>query len=183
VLESAREEVDRMTRTVDDLLVLASLDEGRLELLVEPLDLHDVVARAVASLGALARTRDVSMRVEGRAAPAVGDAHRLGHAVRNLVENAIKFSPEGGEVIVTTWATDGEVGVTVRDQGPGVAPDVRERIFDRFFRADPSRTRSTGGGGLGLAISREIALAHAGRVWVDDAGARGSTFSLALAGR
>jgi signal transduction histidine kinase len=73
--------------------------------------------------------------------------------------------------------------VTVCDEGPGVAADVRERIFDRFFRADPSRTRSTGGGGLGLAISREIARAHAGRLWVDDAGARGSAFSLALAGR
>jgi signal transduction histidine kinase len=103
--------------------------------------------------------------------------------VRNLVENAIKFSPEGGEVVVTTWASDGEVGVTVCDQGPGVPLDVRERIFDRFFRADPSRTRSTGGGGLGLAIAREIAVAHAGRVWVDTAGARGSAFSLALAGR
>jgi heavy metal sensor kinase len=183
VLESAREEVDRMTRTVDDLLVLASLDEGRLELLVEPLDLHDVAARAVASLEALARTRGVALSVEGQAAMAVGDADRLGHAVRNLVENAIKFSPERGQVVVSTWAADGEVGVTVRDQGPGVAPEVRERIFDRFFRADPSRTRSTGGGGLGLAISREIAMAHAGRVWVDDAGARGSAFSLALAGR
>ena len=180
VLESAREEVDRMTRTVDDLLVLASLDEGRLELLAEPLDLHDVVAHAVASLDTLAHTRGVSLSVDGPAAMAVGDADRLGHAVRNLVENAIKFSPEGGEVVATTWAADGEVGVTVRDQGPGVAPEVRERIFDRFFRADPARTRSTGGGGLGLAISREIAVAHAGRVWVDDAGARGSAFSLAV---
>jgi two-component system, OmpR family, sensor kinase len=183
VLESAREEVDRMTRTVDDLLVLASLDEGRLELLVEPLDLHDVVARAVASLDPLARTRDVSLSLDGSAAMAVGDADRLGHAVRNLVENAIKFSPEGGEVVVTTWTAEGEVGVTVRDQGPGVAVDLRERIFDRFFRADPSRSRSNGGGGLGLAISREIAIAHAGRVWVDDGGAQGSAFSLALAGR
>jgi signal transduction histidine kinase len=183
VLESAREEVDRMTRTVDDLLVLASLDEGRLELVVEPLDLHVVVARAVASLDPLARTRGVSLGVDGSAAMALGDAARLGQAVRNLVENAIKFSPEGGEVVVTTWAADGEVGVTVRDQGPGVALEVRERIFDRFFRADPSRTRSTGGGGRGLAISREIALAHAGRVWVDDAGAHGSAFSLALAAR
>jgi heavy metal sensor kinase len=180
VLESAREEVDRMTRTVDDLLVLASLDEGRLELLAEPLDLHDVVAHAVSSLDPLARTRGISLSVDGPAAIAVGDADRLGHAVRNLVENAIKFSPDGGEVVATTWAADGEVGVTVRDQGPGVAPEVRERIFDRFFRADPARTRSTGGGGLGLAISREIALAHAGRVWVDDAGAKGSAFSLAV---
>jgi two-component system, OmpR family, sensor kinase len=183
VLESAREEVDRMTRTVDDLLVLASLDEGRLELLVQPLDLHDVVGRAVASLAPLARTRGVSLRVDGPSARAHGDAERLGHALRNLIENAIKFSPEHGEVVVSTWTRDREVGVTVCDEGPGVASEVRERIFDRFFRADPSRTRSTGGGGLGLAIAREIAAAHAGRVWVDDAGARGSAFSLALAGR
>ena len=147
---------------------------------MQPLDLHDVVARAGASLAALARTRGVSLRLDGTAAMAVGDADRLGHAVRNLIENAIKFSPEHGEVLVTTWTAGGEVGVTVCDEGPGVAAEVRERIFDRFFRLDPSRTRATGGGGLGLAISREIALAHAGRVWVDDAGARGSAFSLAL---
>jgi two-component system OmpR family sensor kinase len=183
VLESAREEVDRMTRTVDDLLVLATLDEGRLELLVAPLDLREVAAHAAAALRPLARRRGVALRVEGPKAMAVGDAERLGHAVRNLIENAIKFGPEDGEVVVTTWATDAEVGLTVRDQGPGVAPEVRERIFDRFFRADPSRTRSTGGGGLGLAISREIAVAHAGRVWVDDAGTGGSAFSLALIGR
>ena len=180
VLESAREELDRMTRTVNDLLVLASLDEGRLELLVEPLDLRDVVARAVTALAPLARTRGVALRIDGPSALTLGDADRLGHAVRNLIENAIKFSPERGEVVVSTWTARGEVGVTVRDEGPGVAAADRERIFDRFFRADPSRTRSTGGGGLGLAISREIAAAHAGRVWVDDAGTRGSAFSLAL---
>jgi heavy metal sensor kinase len=180
VLESAREEVDRMARTVDDLLVLASLDEGRLALLVEPLDLHDVVSRAAASLRSLAGTRAVSLAVDGPAAPAIGDADRLGHAVRNLIENAIKFSPEGGEVAATTWAADGEVGVRVRDQGPGIAPELRERIFDRFFRADPSRTRATGGGGLGLAICREIVLAHGGRVWVEGADPSGSAFSLAL---
>jgi signal transduction histidine kinase len=92
------------------------------------------------------------------------------------VENAIKFSPAGGTVQVTTWTRDDEAGVTVRDDGPGVAPDVRERVFDRFFRADPARGRASGGGGLGLAITREIALAHGGRAWVDD----DSAFSLAL---
>jgi heavy metal sensor kinase len=180
VLESAREEVDRMARTVDDLLVLASLDEGRLELLVEPLDLNDVVERAVAALRPLALTRGIALRTGGAPAHARGDADRLAQAVRNLVENAIKFSPEGGEVRAATWTRDGEVGVTVSDEGPGVDPQLRERIFDRFFRADPSRSSATGGGGLGLAIAREIALAHDGRAWVDDADGGGSAFSLGL---
>ncbi len=179
VLESAREEVDRMTRTVDDLLVLASLDEGRLELLVEPLDLRDVAERAIGRLQPLAAARGVTVTLTGAPALATGDADRLGHALRNLVENAIKFSPAGGAVEVTTWTRAGEAGVTVRDHGPGVAPDLRERVFDRFFRADPARARATGGGGLGLAITREIALAHGGRAWVDDA----SAFSLALHAR
>jgi two-component system, OmpR family, sensor kinase len=180
VLESAREEVDRMTRTVDDLLVLASLDEGRLELLVEPLDLRDVVERAVAALRPLARTSGVALALEGPGATAVGDGDRIGHALRNLIENAIKFSPAGAAVEVTTWARPAEVGVTVRDEGPGVAPELRERIFDRFFRADPARERASGGGGLGLAIAHEIAQAHGGRVWVDGRDGPGSAFSLAL---
>jgi two-component system OmpR family sensor kinase len=180
VLESAREEVDRMTRTVDDLLVLASLDEGRLELLVESLDLRDVAERAVAALRPLARTRDVALAVEGPGAAATGDGDRIGHALRNLIENAIKFSPAGAAVEITTWARPAEVGVTVCDEGTGVPPELRERVFDRFFRADPARARTSGGGGLGLAIAREIAQAHGGRVWVDDRDGPGSAFSLAL---
>jgi signal transduction histidine kinase len=122
VLESAREEVDRMTRTVDDLLVLASLDEGRLELLVEPLDLHDVVARAAASLDPLARTRGVMLRLDGPAAMAVGDAERLVHALRNLIENAIKFSPDGGEVVVTTWTGTARSASRSATVGPASRP-------------------------------------------------------------
>jgi two-component system sensor histidine kinase SenX3 len=138
-----------------------------------------VAAHAIARLQPVAAARGVTVRLAGAPAPATGDADRLGHALRNLVENAIKFSPPGGTVEVTTWARDGEAGATVRDEGPGVAPDLRERVFDRFFRADPARARATGGGGLGLAITREIALAHGGRAWVDDTGA----FSLALPAR
>jgi two-component system, OmpR family, sensor kinase len=96
-----------------------------------------------------------------------------------MVENAIGFSPAGATVRVTTWARGGEAGVTVTDEGPGVDPALRERVFDRFFRADPSRARASGGGGLGLAIAREIAVAHGGRVWVDAADGGGSAFTLA----
>ena len=142
-----------------------------------------VTARAVKSLGPLARTRSVTLTLGGPTAMAVGDADRLGHALRNLVENAIEFSPADGEVVVSPpGRPTARSGSRCATTGPASPPEVRERIFDRFFRADPSRTRSTGGGGLGLAITREIASAHAARVWVDDAGASGgSAFSLALA--
>jgi heavy metal sensor kinase len=180
VLESAREEVDRMGRTVDDLLTLASADEGRLALLARPLDLADVAAAAASGLTALADGRAVRVVVEGEDAPAHGDAERLRHALRNMLENAIDFSPPGGEVAVATWRRGGEVGVTVSDDGPGIPPELRERVFDRFFRVDRARERATGGSGLGLAITRELALAHGGRVWAEARAPRGSAFSLAL---
>jgi signal transduction histidine kinase len=105
----------------------------------------------------------------------VGDADRLRHAVRNLIENATKFGPPGGEVRVTTWTRGGEAGVTVSDDGPGIPPELAERVFDRFFRVDAARRRATGGSGLGLAIVRAIADAHGGRAWVD-----GNAVSLAI---
>jgi heavy metal sensor kinase len=179
VLESAREEVDRMGRIVDDLLVLASIDEGRLELLPEPLDLGEVARRTARALEPLAAAREVTLAVGGPPARVTGDGEQLVHGLRNIVENAIGFSPAGATVRVTTWARGGEAGVTVSDEGPGVDPALRERVFDRFFRADPSRARATGGGGLGLAIAREIAIAHQGRVWVDAADGGGSAFTLA----
>jgi two-component system OmpR family sensor kinase len=83
-------------------------------------------------------------------------------------------------VRVRSWARDGEAGVTVLDEGPGVDPELRERIFDRFFRADASRTRRTGGSGLGLSIVREVARGHEGRAWIDAREPRGSAASLAV---
>jgi two-component system, OmpR family, sensor kinase len=166
VLVSTREEVDRLSRTVDDLLTLAAADEGRLDVVAVPLDLADV-ARAAAGAA--------YVTFAGGPATALGDADRLSHAVRNLIENATKFGPPGGEVRVTTWTADGEAGVTVRDDGPGIPPDLAERVFDRFFRVDAARGRATGGSGLGLAIVRAVADAHGGRAW-----AEGNAVSLAI---
>ncbi|HEY3187829.1 MAG TPA: ATP-binding protein, partial [Solirubrobacteraceae bacterium] len=93
---------------------------------------------------------------------------------------AIKFTPAGGEVKVTTWRHNGEVGFTVADNGRGIPPDARPHVFDRFYRVDHARGREAGGSGLGLAICREVATAHGGRVWVDSEEGKGSEFSLAL---
>jgi heavy metal sensor kinase len=167
LLESAREEVHGMSRTVHDLLTLATADEGRLALAAEPVDLQASAGRVLEQVRALARRREVALELSDGSAIALADAERLDHAVRNLVENAIEFSPRGGRVELTAVATGGKATLTVADHGAGIAAEHRERIFDRFYRVDPSRRRSTGGSGLGLAIAREIVRAHGGEVRVE----------------
>jgi signal transduction histidine kinase len=95
----------------------------------------------------------------------LADAPRLGRAIRNVLENAAEFGPPGGVIAIETAA--GRIAVT--DEGPGIPPELRERVFERFFRADPSRSRGTGGSGLGLAIAREIVDAHGGTIRIESA--------------
>jgi len=108
------------------------------------------------------------------------DRERVYQAVRNLVENAVKYTQPGGRVQIDVWLSDGEAGLTVSDTGPGIPGEVLPRIFDRFVRADAARSRGTGGSGLGLAISREIVEAHGGRVWAESEVGAGSAFSIAF---
>jgi heavy metal sensor kinase len=180
VLESVREDVDRMSRTVDNLITLARADEGRLDLLSDEVDLDQALDEAARPLQALAQAKQVRLRTTGEPCRTRGDEQRLQHAVANLIENAIKFTPPGGEVTLSSWRRGDEVGVTVTDTGPGIPPHARPRVFDRFYRVDRSRSRESGGSGLGLAICREIATAHGGRVWVESEEGKGSAFSLAL---
>ena len=179
-LESVREDVDRMSRTVGNLLTLALADEGGLELLRAPVDLAVLARGAVDPLRALAALGHVTLDCEGESCWATGDPQRLTQALTNLVENGIKFTPAGGRVTVATWRRGDEAGVSVADTGVGVDDAARERIFDRFYRADGSRSRQSGGSGLGLAICKEIAAAHGGRIWVQSTPGHGSTFSIAL---
>jgi heavy metal sensor kinase len=179
VLESALEEVERMSRTVENLLTLAHVDEGRLELLITRVDVLEASEAAVERLRPLATAKGIWVKVEGERCEASADPQRLDQAVRNLVENAIKFAPPGGEVDVTAWCRDDEVGVTVSDNGPGIPAEHRARVFDRFYRVDAARGRR-GGSGLGLAICREIAIAHGGRVRLESEERKGSSFTLAL---
>jgi two-component system, OmpR family, sensor kinase len=185
VLESVREEVDRMSRTVDNLLTLAQADEGQLQLLTAPLVLRDRVQATLRSLAPAAAAKGIVLE-EADALPAGepglidADAHRVDQMLANLVENAIKYTPAGGEVTVSTWRRGDEVGVTVADTGPGIPPEALDHVFDRFFRVDGARRRTSGGSGLGLAICREIVEAHGGRVWVESEPGHGSAFSLAL---
>jgi heavy metal sensor kinase len=180
VLESAREEVDRMSRTVDDLLVLAQADEGRLGLLTSRLELGDAIEAAAGPLRPVADAAHVRLEVEGTPGAALADPRLLHQALTNLIANAIKFSPPGGRVAVTAWSGDDEVGVTVTDDGPGIAPEDRPHVFDRFYRADPARGRAVGGSGLGLAICRGIGRAHGGDVTARAREGGGAVFALRL---
>jgi two-component system, OmpR family, sensor kinase len=180
VLESALEEVGRMSRTVDNLLMLAQVDEGKLRLLTRRVGLRGALEAAVRPLEPLASAKNVRLEVGGEPCDARADPQLLHQALTNLIENAIKYTPPGGQVRATAWRGGGEVGVTVADDGPGVPAEARAHVFDRFYRVDRARGRDGGGSGLGLAICREIAHAHSGRVWVESEAGSGSAFSLAL---
>jgi heavy metal sensor kinase len=180
VLESNREEVDRMIATVENLLLLARTDEQGLRLAREFVDLGALATQAVQQLGPLAQRRGVKLSADGLPAAVYGDRAYLVHVLRNLIENAINFTPAGGRVTVRASRTPEEACVTVEDEGPGIPEELRERVFDRFFRVDQSRTRTSGGSGLGLAIAKELVLAHGGRIAVAARHPLGSAFTVAL---
>lgn len=166
-LSSAREEVDRMSAIVDDLLLLARMDEGALPLEREPVDIGTAAERVTNAVRPLAAERGITLTVhDGERVVVVGDHARLEQVIRNLLENAIKYSPEDGNVSVVIRREGGSATLVVANQGPAIPSEALPRIFDRFYRADPARGRAGGGSGLGLAIVRELVEAQGGRVWV-----------------
>lgn len=171
-------EAARMGVLVDDLLLLARLDQGR------PLDLGPVdLAALAAELAADARAvePDRPIAVVGEASVMVeGDDLRLRQVVGNLLANARAHTPPGTPVTVATRRSGGEVVLEVADRGPGLAPGDAVRVFERFFRADPSRARASGGSGLGLSIVAAIAEAHGGRAEVDSTPGAGCAFRIVL---
>jgi two-component system, OmpR family, sensor kinase len=180
LLASNREEVERMSRMVDNLLTLASLDDGQLELILTPTDLQPLAHDVVDELRGFASTSGVQLSANGDPASVIGDPDRLKQVLSNLVENAVKYAGAGAGVQVSTWQRGGETGVTVSDTGPGIPAEAIPLLFDRFFRLDGSRSSARQGSGLGLAICSDIVSAHGGRIWVESAEGEGSSFSIAL---
>ena len=179
VLGSVLDEVIRMSRTVNDLLTLARVDAGQLDLSLGAHDLRELAAEGVRLRRAAAEAADVELVADGESVELAVDRNRFGQLIGNLVDNAIRFAPPGTEVHVTSWRDGDRAGIRVSDAGPGVPEDARERIFERFTRQDAARSRS-GGAGLGLAICQEIARAHGGRIWVEGREPQGSTFVVEL---
>ena len=166
-LKAMRKDVTALATLVDDLFVLAKLEAGDVEIDLVGLDLAELADEAVEALAPTAHQKDVSLRLaaDGRV-PAVGSPEALGRVIRNLIDNAVRHAPPASEVVVSVAAGE-PTTVTVIDEGPGFTPDFVERAFVEFERADPSRARSTGGAGLGLAIARGFVDAHGGRIWAE----------------
>lgn len=168
-------EAERLGRLANDLLTLQRIEGATGELPLRHIDLRLAADRAAAALEPLLEDREVTLTVNGRAPVVLGDMDRLQQVVANLVDNASRITGPGGHVQVELGTQADRAILSVIDDGPGIPEEDLPRLFDRFYRADSSRTRTSGGSGLGLAIVRAIVTAHGGRIEAannDDSGAR-----------
>ena len=183
-LEETLQEVNRMTELLDSLLTLARADEGRAELHREPVDLRQILEEAGETGELLAEHAGVGIDIRLPSEPVVVsvDRSRVRQLALNLIENAVKYTPRGGQVSVELGSSNGRAVFTVADTGIGIAPGDLPHVFDRFWRADSARTRTSerAGTGLGLAICKWIAEAHGGTIEVQSRPGRGTTFTVGL---
>lgn len=180
-LETCVRAARRMKRLVDDLLVLARADAGRLEMQTEPCDLAEVTRGALVWLEPLAAEKQVRMASQLQTTVVRADATQIAQVVTNLVTNAIEYNRAGGEVFVSVHARQQKAVLTVADTGIGIPAEDQARIFERFYRADKARTHRAGQGtGLGLSIVAEIIASHGGTVEVVSTSEQGTTFTVEL---
>ena len=177
-------ETGHLVQMVNELLDLSRIESVDTLALVDGLDMGRLAAQSAERLRLFADRQGVTLRVEAPDGlpPVRGDSARLGQVVVNLVHNAVKFSPDGGEILVRADREGADIVTSVQDHGVGIPRDAQDRVFERFYKVDRARMRAeTGGGtGLGLAIARHVVEQHGGRIWVESSEGSGSTFSFAL---
>jgi signal transduction histidine kinase len=181
VSRNIEEECDRLHRLITDLLDLSRIQAGRVAMRVGSVDLPQLASEVVDQLAPRAPRHSLRASFPPTFPVVRGDADQLRRALFNLVQNAVKYSPNGGEILIVGEVAPEEVVVRVIDQGIGIPPGEEERIFERFHRADTRLSRATAGVGLGLYITRSIIVAHGGRIWATSPGpGRGSSFIFTL---
>jgi len=181
--ELLRGETARLSRLVDDLQQLWRAEARQMPMALDAVEVTAVLESMAGRFGVPAGERGVDIRLDvaDRQLMVRADRDRLAQVLDNLLSNAVRYSPVGGEVVVGAVRTGDSIRLSVADQGQGLTVEQRERVFERFYRVDPSRSRALGGSGIGLAIARALIEAMGGRIWADSEGpGRGSTFRIEL---
>jgi two-component system, OmpR family, sensor histidine kinase KdpD len=173
------EETDRLSLLVTEAVRMSQIDAGKVRLERELLDVGDLLRRVLTHFGSKAEGRELKLHVDDGLPPVYADKDLISLALRQLIDNALKYSPPGSPISVSAGLKDKRVIIRVKDRGPGIPERERERVFDKFYRRQTTKTHVPGTG-LGLYIAREIARAHGGDVWVEGEPGSGSEFCVAL---
>ena len=181
-LNTAQRDVRSLSALIDDLFQMAQLNAGGFKLNFENASLADLISDTIESFTELAARQNLTLSgsVDPSLDPVRMDTRRIGRVLNNLIGNAVRHTPAHGEVKVTARRTNSGVEVSVSDTGEGIRADDLPHIFDGFYRGEKSRSRATGGAGLGLAISRGIVQAHGGEIKVESEAGKGSQFTFHL---
>jgi signal transduction histidine kinase len=182
LLDVVSGEADRLARTVNDILWASRLDTDSLHVSIQNCDPLELVREVVRAQEAhLDESHRLVLAVDDALPLVSGDPDKVGRVLINLVDNAVKYSPDGGNVHVAVKPVGAHVRFSVTDEGLGIPPAEQRRVFEKFYRLDPQMNRGVGGTGLGLYICRELVRRMDGRIWVESSGAgRGSTFHVEL---
>jgi signal transduction histidine kinase len=173
-------ESDRLSELIGNLLDMSRIEAGTLRMEPEPTDLHPILEETVAGFRMMTHDHRFHLRLPSSLPLAMADPRRARQVLRNLVENAVKYSPEGGPITIRAEVRADAIQISVADQGIGIDPQQLNSVFDRFYQVDSASTRKVGGSGLGLSICRAIVEAHHGEIWAESQPGVGSTFYFTL---
>jgi signal transduction histidine kinase len=179
-LRIIEEESNRLEELIDNLLDMSQVEAGALRIRLQPVQLRQVVREAVEQAKRQTELHWFVVDLPGELPRVWADPRRIRQVLNNLLDNAIKYSPGGGQITITCEVESIGVTVSIADQGEGIPPEYLERVFDRFFQLDGANTRKAGGSGLGLAIVKGIIEAHRGTIWAESTLGQGSVFRFTL---
>ena len=176
-LQDVNKEIDRLSAIVSDLLTLVRMDAGSVQMHLETLCVGDLVEENAHRLDAVTRKRSQTLNIDVRDdCEMEADRGKLNQVIYNLMENASKYTQDGGQIDVSLAREGGSAVLTVRDNGSGIPKDALPHLFERFYRVDKARSRETGGTGLGLSIVKQLLTLHGGSIRVESEEGKGSTF-------
>jgi signal transduction histidine kinase len=179
-IQAIEAEADHLSKLISDMLESAAIDAGELRLELEPVLVPQITKRVVDRIGIQTDAHRFVLLFAANFPAIEADGQRIEQVLTNLIDNAVKYSPDGGLVVVRGEQRAAEVVISVVDQGIGIAPEDLNKLFERFFRASPDRRRRIVGTGLGLPIAEAIVRAHGGRIWAESVVGSGTTLSFTL---